>query len=130
MADTDEISTPRNIQLNDILGINNTNGTTALDLTNNDDLSDFGTPRHTLDDQKTPNTDQNGEIAAATATQPRTSRTLFTEEAKDDNETGPMLTTIPEVKKKPRPGSAATGFGHQSPCEKFSSFHFTARAAF
>jgi hypothetical protein len=44
MADTDEISTPRNIQLNDILGINDTNGTTALDLTNNDDLSDFGTP--------------------------------------------------------------------------------------
>jgi hypothetical protein len=67
MADTDEISTPGNIQLNDILGINNTNGTTTLDLTNNDDLSDFGTPRHTLDDQKTPNTDQNGEIAAATA---------------------------------------------------------------
>jgi hypothetical protein len=57
MADTDEISTPRNIQLNDILGVNNTNGTTALDLTNDDDLSDFGTPRHTLDNQKTPNTD-------------------------------------------------------------------------
>jgi hypothetical protein len=135
MADTDKISPPGNIQLNDILGISNTNGRMTLDLSNNDDLSDFGTPLHTLEDKKTPNIVQNGEIAAATATEPRTSRILFTEEAKDNNETGPKLTTIREVNKTPdqllpQPDLGATRFGHQPPREKFSSYHFTPRAAF
>jgi hypothetical protein len=35
MADTDEPSPPGDIQLNEIVGINNSNGPTTLDLSNN-----------------------------------------------------------------------------------------------
>jgi hypothetical protein len=96
MADTDER----------ILDINNSNRPTSLDLSREDNFSDFGTPLNTFDETpKTPNilqNGENGEIAAATATEPRTSRILFTEEAKDGNGTSPKLTrTISEVNKTP-----------------------------
>jgi hypothetical protein len=46
MAGTDAPSPIGDIQHNDILDINNANGATTLDLSNNDDLSDFGTLPH------------------------------------------------------------------------------------
>jgi hypothetical protein len=49
-ADTDKLSPPGNIQLNDILGIGNSNGAATLDLSNNNNFSDFRTPLHTLED--------------------------------------------------------------------------------
>jgi hypothetical protein len=52
MADTDEPSPPRDIQLDDILDNNNSKGATNFDFSKRDNLSDFRTPPHTLDAQK------------------------------------------------------------------------------
>jgi hypothetical protein len=53
------------INLNNILDITNTNRPTSLDLSNEDNFSNFGTPLNTLEAPKTPNILQNGGITAA-----------------------------------------------------------------
>jgi hypothetical protein len=48
-------------------------------LSNNCDLSDFGTPPNTFDAPKNPNILHDGEVAAATAAEPKTLRVPFTD---------------------------------------------------
>ena len=101
MAGTDEPSPREPIQLNEILGISNSNGPTSLDLGNNDDLDEFGTPLNTFEAPKTANILHNGEIAAASGTQAKTSRVLFTDVTRDAHVPGPSLAAISEVNNTP-----------------------------
>jgi hypothetical protein len=75
------------IHLNNTLRASNGNGPTSLDLGNNDDLSEFGTPLNAAKAPKTPNILHNDDCAAATATQPKTERVLFTDQATNANVT-------------------------------------------
>ena len=101
MAGTDEPSPLEGIQLNDISAITNTNGPTSLDLGNNEDLSEFGTPLNTFEAPKTPNITDNGDYGASTAAQVKTSRVLFTDAATDTQVHCPKITAICDVNKTP-----------------------------
>jgi hypothetical protein len=101
MVGTDEPSPIGDIQLNKVLDISNNNCPTTLDLKHDDNLSDFGTPLNTFEASKIQNFLDDGEIAAAAASESKTLRILFTGEAKDGYEASPKLTAITEVNKTP-----------------------------